>query len=289
MFTSNLSETQTNQVYMNDIESPRILRDLINYAYCGSIKINIHNAQSLLTLSSLLQITEIVDACSEYMEQHLDHLNVINLFYFSTMHNCLKLRQKCKEFIDKYFNLIYLNDDLVKLDSKQLIELLDSDDLNIDNEEFLIRIIFTWLFHDLNNRHVFKAELFKLIRVNLIGNETFDIEVFLNENNLSNQNEKSLFDDCLKSFKEYFTENKFIQAKKRAGMTRAEKCFVIIGGNYEIDDGVYVNCVNINNNDKFIISNHYHDKCKSPKGYFHVENPGRSNNLLFFINIVFLF
>ena len=63
------------------------------------------------------------------------------------------------------------------------------------------------------------------------------------------------------------------------GLTRAEKCFIILGGNYELDDGVYVNCVNINSNEKFLISKHFQDKCKSSKGYFHVENPGKTHYL----------
>jgi hypothetical protein len=216
MFTSNLIETQTNQVVMNDIESPQTLRDLINYAYCGSINININNVQNLLTLSSLLEITEVVEACSDYMETQLDHLNCINLYYFSTMHNCLKLKQKCKEFIDKNFNLIYLNDDLVNLDIKQLNELLDSDDLNIDNEEFIIKIVFKWLFYDFNKRYVFKDDLFKLIRVNLVDDQKFNIDSFLNDNKLMIKNEN--FDDCLKYFRQYFSENVFLTSKKRAGM-----------------------------------------------------------------------
>ena len=218
MFTSNLIEAQTNQVVMNEVESPQLLRDLINYAYCGSININVNNVQNLLTLSSLLQITEVVDACSEYMETQLDHLNCINLFYFSTIHNCLKLRQKCKEFIEKHFNLIYINDDLVKLDVRQVIELLDSDDLNIDNEELIIKLVFKWLLHDLNERYNFKDELFKLIRVNLIENEQFSIEKFLNENTLiANDVNKENLDECFKNFKVYFNENIFVRSKKRAG------------------------------------------------------------------------
>jgi hypothetical protein len=269
---------------MNEIESPQILRDIINYAYCGSINININNVQNLLTLSSLLQINELVDACSEYMEQHLDYINVINLFYFSTMHNCLKLKQKCKEFIDKYFDFIYSNDDLLKLDSDQLIELLDSDDLNIENEEIIIKIVFKWIFHDLNKRYVFQEDLFKLIRLNLIENKRFEIEIFLNENNLKccENEDVDIFKDCLKSFEEYYTQNISMRYKKRAGMTRAEKCFIIIGGNYEIDDGANVNCVNINNNEKFLLSNHFQDKSKNSKGYFHVENPGLFILVFFF-------
>ena len=125
----------------------------------------------------------------------------------------------------------------------------------------------------MNKRYVFKQELFKLIRVDLIENKQFDVEIFLNENNLK-YNDQGVYRDCLKSFQEYFNENILIRSKKRAGMTRAEKCFILIGGNYEIDDGVYVNCVNINNGEKFLISNHFQEKSKSSKGYFHVENPG---------------
>ena len=38
-------------------------------------------------------------------------------------------------------------------------------------------------------------------------------------------------------------------------------------------------CVNINSNEKFLISKHFQDKCKSSKGYFHVENPGKTHYL----------
>lgn len=61
-------------------------------------------------------------------------------------------------------------------------------------------------------------------------------------------------------------------------MTIAENCFIIIGGNYDLDDGVYVNCINLKNNEKFFMSKHFQDKCKNSRGYFHVENPGKLCN-----------
>ena len=51
-------------------------------------------------------------------------------------------------------------------------------------------------------------------------------------------NQKSLLKQLNEKYEFSLNEN------KRAGMTQAQYCFILIGGNYELDDGFYVNCFN---------------------------------------------
>jgi hypothetical protein len=63
--------------------------------------------------------------------------------------------------------------------------------------------------------------------------------------------------------------------KKRAGMSKAKYCFLLVGGNCDLDDGYYVNCFNPFNGDKYMMSRGFIEKKNfMSNGYFHVENPG---------------
>lgn len=226
MFTSNLIESQTNQVTMNDIEcSPDVLRDLINYAYCGSININVNNVQSLLQLASLLQINEIVAACSDYMETQLDYTNCINIYYFAQLHNCLKLKQKCREFIDKNIDLIVNSincDELLNLELDKLIELLESDDLNVKNEEIIVRIIFNWLLFDFEKRFDQCDSVFRLIRFRFLPMD-FQIDEFLGNqsmNSYESNKENGSLKNVLEIFKRIHEQNRYAESRKRAGNYR---------------------------------------------------------------------
>ena len=55
MFSSNLIEARTNRVFLPNTDL-KALNDVINYAYSGSIYLNVNNAQSVFQLASLFQV-----------------------------------------------------------------------------------------------------------------------------------------------------------------------------------------------------------------------------------------
>ena len=55
MFSSNLLETKTNRVFLPNVDL-KTLNDVVNYAYCGSIYLNVNNVQAIFQLSSLFQV-----------------------------------------------------------------------------------------------------------------------------------------------------------------------------------------------------------------------------------------
>ena len=56
MFTTDLSEKYQDDITIHEIDAG-CLGQVIEYSYTGNITINTHNAQNMLSASSLLQVT----------------------------------------------------------------------------------------------------------------------------------------------------------------------------------------------------------------------------------------
>lgn len=84
--------------------------------------------------------------------------------------------------------------------------------------------------------------------------------------------------NCVTRIESYLNSNdklKMQTTKIRSGMNKPDYCFLLLGGNCDLDDGFYVNCFNPDNGKKFMISKNFQEKLKFvSKGYFHIENPG---------------
>lgn len=283
MFSSNLIETKTNKVNMSNTDYST-LNDVINYAYCGSIYLNVNNVQNIFSLASLLQVKDLTNACSDFMVSNLDIYNSIDVYSFSKRYLNDYLMKKSIEFINRNFNSIITTNDFLQIDDiNLLIDLMSNDDLDIECEDTLLEYEFKWINFNLNQRKTFIDKLIlSTIRFNLIEKKALNDFILL-QNDLLINSEKlcNLINDILNSnssITNEFIENKYginLKWKKRAGMSKAKYCFLLIGGNCDLDDGYYVNCFNPFNGDKYIISRSFVEKKNFlSKGYFHIENPG---------------
>lgn len=277
MFSSNLIETKTNRVYMPNTDH-KTLVEIINYAYCGSIYLNVSNVQNIFSLASLFQVKDILKACSDFMESELDLLNCVEIYQFAKQHMCDYLADKSKEFINKYFCDLVKSPEFLDIQDVELLEeLLSSDELEVENEKIVLDSLVKWINFDIQNRIVYFERIFlKSIRYCLI--EPLNLANFLEQNQLilnsSPKCQNILLNLSKSKNKDYINLNH----KRRIGI--AQECFLLIGGNCDLADGTYVNCFNPLNGHKFFLSKSFLDKVSLlNKGYFHIENPGYFLNL----------
>lgn len=269
MFSCDLLENKTNIVQMPHTTHESLLH-LINYAYSGSIGLTMHNVDSILSLASLLQVNELVEACSEFLQARIDLTNCLSIFYLSSMYHCINLKVKTKEFIEKYFNLIIEDEDFLQIDFEYLQEILASDELNIDKEETVFQFIIKWVNYYYESRVHLLEDLLWVTRLGLIS----DLPAFIMQNEAEIKRVHADFYEKLVQVIPKKQQNQ-LSKLKRAGMTKAEHCFIILGGNYEIEDYEnYVNCCNPETLEKCHISRNFQDRLRNSKGYFHIENPG---------------
>ncbi|KAK6009371.1 hypothetical protein OSTOST_25721, partial [Ostertagia ostertagi] len=64
---------------MKDVEAP-VLEALINFCYFGKIRISSTNVWSVLPTACLLQLNEVKEQCSEFLEKQLNASNLLEKF-----------------------------------------------------------------------------------------------------------------------------------------------------------------------------------------------------------------
>lgn len=267
MFSSNLVENTTNKVILPNTDYST-LTEIINYAYSGTINLNITNVQNIFVVASLFCLKELVQACSDYMLSQLDINNSIDVFCFAKHHMCDELMLKSKEFINQNINEIFKTNEFLLVDDFNLLyDLMSSDDLNVQSEESILLSLVEWVDYNYNTRHIHFEKIFNTIRINQI-----DRKYLLN---FQQENKELLSDKCQQLIKDYVTNTTNNTSNKRIGMTKPDYVFLLLGGNCDLEDGFYVNCVNPHTGDKYFVSRNFLEKSKSiKKGFFHLENPG---------------
>ena len=250
------------------------LEQIINYAYSGSINMNISNIQCIFSLASLLQVTELLNACTDYMHSNLDASNAIGVYQFAKCHSNVDLELFAKEFINRNItDIVSKHVEFMQMEDTELLcELLSSDELNVCSEEFILDAVLKWIeFNYSARKSEFEPLLTKCVRLSLIERDRLEL-TYDSYQDLIEANQL-----CAGKFKSLLTPRDSVECAeiKRLGMNKPESCFLIIGGNCDLDDGVYVNCFNPNNGKKFLISRNFQKKDQHlNKGYFHIENPG---------------
>ena len=272
MFSNEMSENITNRVQM-PMADLDVLKEIVEYAYTGKLRIDIGNVQSLFTQASLLQMNDIVLACSDFMQTHLDKSNCLDVLTFANIHSCQVLLDKTLDFIRRNFTEVSKTDEYLQFDEPSLLKLIiDSDSLDIDSEVTILNAITDWANFDFSTRKHAFGEVFDAIRADLLWDKAY-IRSYMNAHEkLLEANPK-----CREIL--HLVLSSSSQAKetsnKRIGMLKADHCFLLLGGNLETN-GQHVDCFNPYSGEKYVISSNFRSKSKySSKGFFHIENPGK--------------
>lgn len=231
MFTTNLLESKTDSVLLHEVDKSSVTL-IIEYAYTGCIHITRSNAQNLLVAASIFQIIPIVEACARFMETQLDVSNCIGIHYFASVHNCVELKNKAQEHIEKNFVQVSHGEEFLALDFPKAAEILSSNELNVEKEELVFDSLMRWIQHNESDRTKHMASLLPLVRFGLLSSRFIQEQVLSNKLIGSNYCCHQLLQD-LEEFEahpdEYTGANKFL-AILRSGMIKPEHCILFIGG-----------------------------------------------------------
>ena len=244
MFTIGLSECNKDRIDIFDVD-PKSLKEIIEYAYTGKLKISRTNAQNLLGAASLFQILPVQRACAKFMESQLDIHNCIGIHYFAQIHSCFDLKMKAREFIEKNFAEVCKSEEFMSLDFVQISELILSDELNVEREEVVLGSVLTWVDHDPEDRGEFFCDLLPLVRLGLIKSKYL---TKLLHHKFVRECEKCM--KHIKDFQEYennpgkYDGETDFSLCLRSGMYVPENCLVLIGGVNQASIRPCVNCYN---------------------------------------------
>ena len=66
------------------------------------------NVQSLLPAANLLQLTDVRDACCEFLQSQLHPTNCLGIRAFADLHGCLELLTSTESYIERHFTEVRL-------------------------------------------------------------------------------------------------------------------------------------------------------------------------------------
>eukprot|EP00794_Sanderia_malayensis_P015965 gene15965-17571_t len=168
MFTNEMTESRDKEVTMKDVDE-KATEELIDFAYTGSIKIDEANVQTVLPAACLMQLTEIQEACCEFLKKQLDPTNCLGIRAFADTHSCSELLRVANIFSHHKFQDVMEGEEFLHLPLSQLTEILSSDELNIDSEEQVYNATMRWVRYDLTERKEKLSEALQHVRLPLVS------------------------------------------------------------------------------------------------------------------------
>ena len=168
MFSNDLSEAQQQVVTINNIEADA-LEALINYAYTAKLEIKVNNVESLLASACMLQVTDVKNACCEFMKSQLHPSNCLGIRAFADDYGCTQLFEIANDYAKENFMDVSKNQEFLLLNVDQIVDILKSDDLNVSSEEEVFHALFLCVNQNPETRKQKLHEVLPAVRLGLLS------------------------------------------------------------------------------------------------------------------------
>ncbi len=174
------------------------VEQLISFVYTGTIEVTEDNVQSLLSAANLLHLTEVRDACCDFLRQQLHPSNCLGFMAFADLHSCPDLFNESQRFARKHFPEVRMSEEFIQLTASNVIDLISSNELGVLSEEVVFEAVIQWVNHDRENRMEHLPSLVKQVRYQLLPHHYIVKHVVENDLLKSSQSCKDFIIDVLK-------------------------------------------------------------------------------------------
>jgi len=170
MFTGEMSESKQNVVVLREVD-PLALEQLISYCYTAEVQITEDNVQSLLPAASLLQLTDVRNACCEFLKSQLHPTNCLGIMRFADLHLCQDLVTAAHGYIEQFFTEVVMSEEFLQLEARQVVDFISSDRLTVPSEEKVFEAVVTWVNYQPQQREQYLPELMQHVRLPLLSRD----------------------------------------------------------------------------------------------------------------------
>ncbi|KRT79136.1 BTB And C-terminal Kelch domain containing protein [Oryctes borbonicus] len=167
MFTGSLRESEEFEITLGDVNG-EVLQAVVNYCYTGTIEIREDNVEILLATACLMQLRNVVEACSRFLAQQLHPSNCLGIAVFAEHQACTSLLQEANAYTSQHFMEVIRNQEFLQLSVEQMAILLSSDELNVSSEEHIFHALMSWIQHESQSRKPHMARLLSLVKLPLL-------------------------------------------------------------------------------------------------------------------------
>ena len=162
--------------------SASVLEDVLEFIYTGHVEI--HDEQSskdLIIAADYLLLVCLKTFAGRFVEQLLTNSNCISTFYFAEKYQCEELVAKTRKFVHENFASVAELDEFLELEAEEVGRWISSDDICVEAEEDVLKIIEKWTEQNESDRKAKFEELFRHVRLVLVSRDVLVVDVVTNQ------------------------------------------------------------------------------------------------------------
>ena len=222
LFSSEMKEKKQDRIKLEELEES-VMEDLLNYLYTGEVNLTEDNARELLQAADFLLLTRLKEMAACFIESEMNLMNCVSVFQFADMFNCTDLKTEAMRLIHTHFEELSRTDDFYKLNTAQIREVISSENLVAEKEEFVFETLMRWVEEDVRR----EKDLFDLcLHIDLNLMESSYVHTQLAKNDMLKRNAELA--DLIKSFTGLELDNIPQQGKRKCvSKTNKEQGFFV--------------------------------------------------------------
>ncbi|XP_072543166.1 actin-binding protein IPP [Salminus brasiliensis] len=168
LFSGGMSEAHEEEVHIAGVEA-EVFQVLLEFIYTGSIDVTVENVQELMVAADMLQLSEVVTICGEFLRGHMEPSNCVGIYQFLEQIGCLDLMEFTENYIYVHFLEVCVAEEFSGLSKDQLVRLLRSEELRIEDEYQVFTAAMNWLLFDISHRKKHVVEVLEPVRFPLLS------------------------------------------------------------------------------------------------------------------------
>ncbi len=237
MLTGQMMEARQDHVELKGVSAVAV-STLLQFAYSGQLSLSLEDVTEILAGACHLQIRSAVELCSDFLLSEMSLRNCVDILNIAEMYSLATVRDHAFQLVLKCFGKLGDGEQLCKLSSGHMRQLLPSNSLNCVSELFLFQQVMHWINHDFEERGTEAVELLQHIRYALMKPEELVDQVSQTHFMLSEPKCRSFLDEAL-HYHVLPSRHPLMQTPR--SQVRNQSSLVAFGGRYGIGVGYKYN------------------------------------------------
>ncbi|XP_068196174.1 actin-binding protein IPP [Antennarius striatus] len=168
LFSVGMSEASKDEVQILGVDT-EVFEALLDFIYTGVISVTVENVQELMVTADMLQLNEVVSICGEFLKGHMDLSNCVGIFQLLEQIACMDMLEFTENYIQVHFLEVCVTDEFKGLEKDQLVRLLRSEELRIEDEYQVFTAAMDWVLQDVAKRKKHIVEVLEPVRFPLLS------------------------------------------------------------------------------------------------------------------------
>ncbi|KAK0065351.1 kelch-like protein 12 [Biomphalaria pfeifferi] len=146
IFTSERDRTSSAPIVLKNI-TPETFRLVLDCIYGGKDVLTAANLAEIWHAAVYLEIDFLYQACELYQTSRVTKENCVEMTNQATTFKSKKLKEAAWNMVVMEFNDISRREDFFLLESEDLLQVINSEDLAVDSEDYVVNAIVKWVQH----------------------------------------------------------------------------------------------------------------------------------------------